>query len=839
VTDAILSHQFPNGLVLVAEPMPWLDSAAFTFLAPCGSIHDPETRSGLSSFACEMMLRGAGPRDSRQLINDLDKLGVERGEGVADSHTSFSGAALASNLPQVLSIYADVIRRPHLPDDQLDAGRLVMEQELQSIEDDPQHKVMVELRRRHFPAPWGRPSQGDMEGVAAVSIDDIRGHWERLYRPNGAILGVAGRFDFNQMIDLVGELFGDWKPGPEIQIPQRNTRVRADHIPHEATQTQIGIAYPTVPYRHDDYFRAWAAVAVLSGGMSSRLFTEVREKRGLCYSVYASYHTYRELGAVLSYAGTTAARAQETLDVMTAELLKLEQGINAEEIDRLKTRVKTTLVMQQESSSSRSSSLARDWYHLGRARSLGEISGLVDALTLPSINSYLAEHPPRDFTFLTLGPEPLTPPSVPELASSNGHASSVAPFEFKQHRLANGLEIVAECQPSAASSAVAFFVSTGARDETPELSGVSHFLEHMVFKGTPTRTPEDVNREFDEIGAQFNAFTSDENTCYYAFVLPEYLEKVVQLWADVLRPSLREEDFTKEKQVILEEIGMYLDQPPYGADDQIKALYFGKHPLAGSVLGTKESVSAIQAEGMRKYFEARYSPRNIVIAAVGQINFPKLVEWAEKYCGSWKPFEVSRKLSQPEFKPSFLAIEKPTSTQQYLMHMAPGPGASDADRYAAKLLSMVLGDDTGSRLYWELVDPGLAESVSLGHIEYVDCGSYSTFLSCDPERTEDNLARILAAFRKAEAEGITAEELEQAKSKINSNVVLRGERPRGRLFTVGGNWSLRREYRSMRDDLDTVAAITVADVNAVLKRYPLSKGTIVTIGPATGLKGPE
>lgn len=421
---------------------------------------------------------------------------------------------------------------------------------------------------------------------------------------------------------------------------------------------------------------------------------------------------------------------------------------------------------------------------------------------------------------------------------SRGANGKVAPFEFKHHTLANGLEIVAECQPSAVSSAVAFFVETGARDETPDLSGVSHFLEHMVFKGTPTRTPEDVNREFDEIGAQFNAFTSDENTVYYAFVLPEYVERVVELWADVLRPSLREEDFTKEKQVILEEIGMYLDQPPYGADDRIKALYFGGHPLASSVLGTKESVSAISAEGMRRYFEARYSPKNIVIAAVGKIDFPKLVSWAEKYCGHWKPFEATRVKSQPAFEPSFLALEKSTSTQQYVMHMSPGPAARDSDRYAAKLLAMVVGDDTGSRLYWELVDPGLAESVSLGHAEYVDCGAYMTYLSCDPERTAENLKRVLAVYRKVEASGITREELEQAKSKVNSNIVLRAERPRGRLFNVGGNWTLRGEYRSVRDDLETVAAITVEDVAAVLKRYPLTKGTTVTIGPAQGLKAP-
>jgi predicted Zn-dependent peptidase len=148
-------------------------------------------------------------------------------------------------------------------------------------------------------------------------------------------------------------------------------------------------------------------VGVLSGGMSSRLFTEVREKRGLCYSVYASYHTHRDLACVLCYAGTTTPRAQETLDVTLEQLRLLAKGVRPEELDRLKTCVKSSLVMQQESSSARSGAIARDWYHLGRVRTLDEVGELVDALTADSINRYLAEHPPEDFTIVTLGSEPL------------------------------------------------------------------------------------------------------------------------------------------------------------------------------------------------------------------------------------------------------------------------------------------------------------------------------------------------------------------------------------------------------------------------------------------------
>ena len=411
MTNSILSHTYSNGLVLVAEPMKWLQSAAFTFLVPSGCASDPLDRAGLSSFACEMSLRGAGPRDSRQFILDLDNLGVERSESVSSAHVSYSGATLSENLPKALALYADVLRRPHLPEDQLESGRLAMLQELRAVEDEPAQKVMIELRRRHYPEPWGRSAQGEEQALESTSIQDIRRQVEQYFRPNGTILGVAGRVDWPQLKDLVGELLGDWPVANPNVIEEVPPPGRYRHVPYDSHQTQIGIGYDSVPYRHPDYFQAWGAVGVLSGGMSARLFTEVRERRGLCYSVYASLHTLLHRGAVFCYAGTGADRAQQTLDVTLGELSRLTQGIEVHEIERLKARIKSALIMQQESSSSRSSSLARDWYHLGHARTLDEVGRLIDGLSYRSINSYLAEHPPAEFTVVTLGSQALEVPN--------------------------------------------------------------------------------------------------------------------------------------------------------------------------------------------------------------------------------------------------------------------------------------------------------------------------------------------------------------------------------------------------------------------------------------------
>jgi predicted Zn-dependent peptidase len=411
--------------------------------------------------------------------------------------------------------------------------------------------------------------------------------------------------------------------------------------------------------------------------------------------------------------------------------------------------------------------------------------------------------------------------------------------EFHKHVLGNGLEIVAECNDAAHSMALGFFVDAGSRDETDEVAGVSHFLEHMMFKGTPTRSADDVNREFDEMGTHYNAFTNEENTVYYAAALPEQQSPLVELLSDMMRPSLREEDFDTEKKVIIEEIRMYEDQPPFCADDKARAVYFGSHPLGRSVLGTEETIGQLAVGQMREYFARRYSPGNISLVAAGRVDFDALVADVERHCGHWESAQSSRTIEAAVTNRRFMAIEKDIATQQYALQLCPGPAAADNERHAAKLLANILGDDSGSRLYWELVDPGLAEHAALGHHEYAGSGVMLTYMCCDPQQAADNLQTILAIYRQAEAKGITLKELETAKCKMRSRLVLSSERPRGRLFMVGSNWIYRREYLSIDEDIELLSAVSKHQIGAVLESYPLSENTTVTIGPSLDVPAPK
>jgi predicted Zn-dependent peptidase len=403
----VFHHTFPNGLTLLAERMEHVRSAALNFLVPAGCVYDPPEHLGIASVLADLITRGAGPRDSRELTLALDNLGLDRDESVGSLHTRFWGATLARNLPDALAIYADILRRPHLPEDEIPAVQALAFQDLQSLEDEPRQKVLIELRRRHYPPPLGQDRRGTRAGIESLNPAVIRRHYQRLFQPRGTILSVAGNIDWEPLRERVGELFGDWQPGEQPALKLRKPAARTGHIAKETAQTQIGIAYPTVPFGHPDYYAAQGAVNVLSGGMSSRLFTEVREKRGLCYAVWASYQTFKDRASVLCYAGSTNDRAQETLDVTLGELRRLKDGIEPEEVERVRAGLKSSLIMQEESTSARAGSLASDWYYLGRVRSFDEIQSAINGLTPRAIVDHLRRHPPGDFTIVTLGPRPL------------------------------------------------------------------------------------------------------------------------------------------------------------------------------------------------------------------------------------------------------------------------------------------------------------------------------------------------------------------------------------------------------------------------------------------------
>jgi predicted Zn-dependent peptidase len=404
-------------------------------------------------------------------------------------------------------------------------------------------------------------------------------------------------------------------------------------------------------------------------------------------------------------------------------------------------------------------------------------------------------------------------------------------MHFEHVTLDNGLDIIAETNPRAHSAAVGFFVRTGSRDETAEISGVSHFLEHMAFKGNGRFSADDVNRIFDEVGARYNASTSEETTLFYAAVIPEYVGRTFELLAALLYPSLRDDDFETEKQVILEEIGMYDDMPAYVANEHAMRTHFTGHPLGMSILGPADGIRALTSDQMRSYHRRRYCAPNITLAGAGRIELAELVEFARTYCNHWPAGIAERDTTRPRPAGGTQVVVRPQSQQQHLTMMAAAPSAASPLRFAAELLAIIVGDAQGSRLYWDLVDPGHVESADLSFHDYDGCGAWMTYFCCRPDEVQANLERVREIYAAVMRDGVHADELERARNKAASRIVLQSERPIGRLSSLGANWVYRREYRSVRDDLQSLAADTREDIRRLIDEFPLPPETIVSVGP--------
>ena len=285
---------------------------------------------------------------------------------------------------------------------------------------------------------------------------------------------------------------------------------------------------------------------------------------------------------------------------------------------------------------------------------------------------------------------------------------------------------------------------------------------------------------------------------------------------------------------------MYLDNPMSVAYEAAKAAHFGPHPLGQSILGTVESIDGMKVEQMRDYFARQYSPANIVLAFAGKTDWDQVVALAEAHCGDWPGGRPLAQAVPPRGTGAFQAILRAEDQQQTVIGVADAPPLESDDRYAAQLLATILGDHTGSRLYWALIDPGHADGAEVSYQDYNQAGAFYTFLSCEPGRDPGQPRPDRRRLPdRAWPRGSTDEELTQAKNKVLARSVLRSERPMGRLASLGFHWAYRREYLSVAEELEAFSRVTLDDLRRVLDRWPLLPMTVVSVGPTTDVQPPK
>ena len=407
---------------------------------------------------------------------------------------------------------------------------------------------------------------------------------------------------------------------------------------------------------------------------------------------------------------------------------------------------------------------------------------------------------------------------------------------FHTHRLDNGLQIVAQPMPDFESVAVSYFVRTGSRDEPdPSIAGVSHFLEHMVFKGTRTLDWQQITLEFNKIGAELNAFTSHEATVYYARVLGEYLERAVELLSDMMYPRLAESDFETEKEVIVNEIARSEDQPYNLAYRRMIQTYFGSHPLGHDVLGTRESIRGMRVEQMRDYWQRRYAANNLILSIAGNFDWDHIVRLAEGYCNNWRTGDAGRNVEHYEpAQPINQVTVDEKLKQQIIIIAMPSIGVQDPDYYAAMLGGSIFGDSDGSRLYWNIYQKGLAESASAGIWALEGTGMMIMDANTTPEEAPRVLKLLRAELDSLLDDGVYEDELRRAKDKWISSMVLSSESTFSRMRALASDWVTEGRLISIDEEVERVEKVTTGDVMRALRRFPMrDKQVLTALGPVS------
>lgn len=402
---------------------------------------------------------------------------------------------------------------------------------------------------------------------------------------------------------------------------------------------------------------------------------------------------------------------------------------------------------------------------------------------------------------------------------------------FSTHRLDNGLTLVFEEIPRIRSAALGFFVKTGSRDEPAELAGVSHFLEHMCFKGSPKRDWRQLALDVDDLGAMWNAYTWWEGTAYFHWVQSARAVDSVEILADMMRATLPPDEFDMEKKVILEEIAMYRDRPDALIIDELIQDAYAGHPLGQSILGTPETVGGTSRDQMAEYMARRYAPNNLTFVITGQFDRDQIIQAVSRNCGGWAPATGDREQSAPVFHTARRSVKRDQVVREHIALAYNAPPDSDEWAATADLLAAYLGASTNSRLFWSVVQKGLADEASADYFGFSDAGLFYLYVSVDPR----NASRVLETVREELAalkQGVDAEALARARTKRATALMCNGENGLRRFSQIVGSLSTNTPLKTLEEELAEIEAVSPQRIADYLERFPLEgEPAMVALGP--------
>ncbi|TLS37378.1 M16 family metallopeptidase [Pseudalkalibacillus caeni] len=389
---------------------------------------------------------------------------------------------------------------------------------------------------------------------------------------------------------------------------------------------------------------------------------------------------------------------------------------------------------------------------------------------------------------------------------------------IKRYTCSNGLRIVLENIPTVRSVAIGIWIGTGSRFEPKAENGISHFLEHMFFKGTEKRSAREIAESFDSIGGQVNAFTSKEYTCYYAKVLDDHAEHALDILSDMFFHSTFEAgELAKEKNVVLEEIKMYEDTPDDIVHDLLSQASYGDHPLGYPILGTQETLDSFNGDMLRQYMQNYYTPDNIVISVAGNVD-EAFIEHVKSYFEGYKTGQEKPDIEKPVFKSDKIARKKETE-QAHLCLGYQGLPFGTPDIYSLIVMNNILGGSMSSRLFQEVREErGLAYSVFSYHSAFKDNGLLTIYGGTAPGQLEQLYETISNTLTGLKQEGISEKELSNCKEQLKGNLMLSLESTNSRMSRNGKNELLLNKHRTLDDIIENIEGVTHEDVNNIIHK---------------------
>jgi len=401
-------HRLSNGIEMVGQYMPSLSSITFGFQLDAAVVNEPDERQGLAHLFEYMLFQGTKQKDARALNEAFESLGARKGASTGLETSQVWAQIVNTRFDATLQLINEILLASIFPSDDLEQMRSIVLQEIRRRDDEPMSRIF-ELVRANFyrGTALSRPILGSAESVSKLQRQDLVDFWKARYQPDNTLFAIAGKFDWDHVVEQMQTLFGNWTGHAESTLEQRpapTTNIALEH--QEGKQEHLALMSPFPNYLDPDYYAAQVVSEVLGGNMASRLFVEVREKRGLVYSISAGLASNRNIGAMRIYAGTTPEQARECLKVIVDELHKLEQaGITADELERAKVQLKSENVMRSEGSGARMGAISRSWWYERKIRTIQEVKDAIDAVTQEQVLNVLHRFSPLNpLTVVAIGP---------------------------------------------------------------------------------------------------------------------------------------------------------------------------------------------------------------------------------------------------------------------------------------------------------------------------------------------------------------------------------------------------------------------------------------------------